>query len=66
VGDVLFDWEVVKRGKNVISHSSLVNLKVFNVLGKEIATLVNELKQPVEYPVQLNAGVCRAGFISIG
>jgi photosystem II stability/assembly factor-like uncharacterized protein len=32
-----------------ISHSSFVTLEVFDLLGKEIATLVNEKMQPGEY-----------------
>jgi len=39
----------------VISHSSLVSLKVFDVLGREVATLVNEAKMPGEYRIQWNA-----------
>ncbi len=38
----------------VIRHLSLVSLKVFDVLGKEVATLVNEMKQPGEYTIQWN------------
>ncbi|MBA4313060.1 MAG: hypothetical protein C0417_10570 [Chlorobiaceae bacterium] len=32
-----------------------VSLKVFDVLGREVATLVNEIKQPGEYTVHWNA-----------
>jgi len=39
----------------VIGHSSLVSLKVFDVLGREIAVLVNENKQPGEYNVRWDA-----------
>jgi hypothetical protein len=38
-----------------ISEISNVSLKIFDVLGREIATLVNELKQPGEYKVLWNA-----------
>ncbi|MCX6163297.1 MAG: T9SS type A sorting domain-containing protein, partial [Ignavibacteriae bacterium] len=31
------------------TNNSFVNLKVFDVLGKEVATLVNEKLQPGEY-----------------
>ena len=39
----------------VISHSSFVTLKVYDVLGREIAVLVNERKQPGEYKITWNA-----------
>ena len=39
----------------VIGHSSFVSLKVYDVLGNEIATLVNEEKQPGTYEVEFNA-----------
>jgi hypothetical protein len=32
-----------------------VSLKVYDVLGREVATLVNEVKQPGTYTVQWNA-----------
>ncbi len=38
-----------------ISHSSFVTLRVFDVLGREVATLVNEVKQPGDYTVGWNA-----------
>ncbi len=34
----------------------LVSLKVFDVLGNEVATLVNEQQQPGTYEVEFNAG----------
>ena len=33
---------------------SKVSLKVYDVLGREVATLVNEEKQPGEYEVEFN------------
>jgi hypothetical protein len=39
-----------------IKASSLVSLKVYNVLGKEVAVLMNENKQPGEYEVDFSAG----------
>ena len=45
----------------VISQLSFVSLKVFNVLGKEVATLMNETKQPGEYSVQWDAGDLPSG-----
>jgi len=39
----------------VISHSSFVTLKIYDVLGNEVATLVNEEKPPGAYKVEFNA-----------
>jgi hypothetical protein len=36
-------------------------LKVYDVLGKEVATLVNELKSPGEYSVRFNASRLASG-----
>jgi hypothetical protein len=41
--------------KFVIPKSSFVNLKVFDVLGREVATLVNEEKSQGEYEVEFSA-----------
>ncbi len=41
--------------KFVIPKSSFVNLKVYNVLGKEVATLVNEERPAGNYEVEFNA-----------
>jgi photosystem II stability/assembly factor-like uncharacterized protein len=38
-----------------ISNISQVNLKIYDLLGREIATLVNDVKQPGEYSVEWNA-----------
>ena len=38
-----------------------VTLKVFDLLGREVAMLVNELKQPAAYSVQWNAGGMASG-----
>ena len=37
------------------SEVGLVRLKVFDLLGREVATLVNEVKQPGNHTVQWNA-----------
>ena len=39
----------------VIGHSSFVSLKVYDLLGREVATLVNETKTPGNYEVNFNA-----------
>jgi hypothetical protein len=39
----------------VISHSSLVSVKVYDVFGREVAMLVNEKKQPGEYSIEWSA-----------
>jgi Secretion system C-terminal sorting domain len=38
-----------------IPQSSFVNLKVYDILGREVATLVNEEKQPGQYEIEFNA-----------
>ncbi|MBZ0201277.1 MAG: T9SS type A sorting domain-containing protein [Ignavibacteriaceae bacterium] len=42
--------------QKVNSQWSIVSLKVYNVLGNEIATLVNESKAAGEYEVEFNGG----------
>ncbi len=38
-----------------ISSRQLVNLKVYNIIGNEIATIVNEVKEPGSYSVDFNS-----------
>ena len=47
--------------KFVIPKSSFVNLKVYNVLGKEVATLVNEEKPAASYEVEFEASSLPSG-----
>jgi hypothetical protein len=44
-----------------IPKSGLVTLKVYNTLGKEIATLVNEVKNPGSYLVDFDASALSSG-----
>lgn len=46
--------------------SQLVTLKVYNVLGKEIATLVNEAKSPGNYEIIFNVETLHATSLSSG
>ncbi|OGU72952.1 MAG: hypothetical protein A2V93_05495 [Ignavibacteria bacterium RBG_16_34_14] len=46
----------------IISSQQLVVLKVYDVLGNEIATLVNEIKQPGTYEVKFNANNFSSGI----
>ncbi len=41
--------------KYSVSSQQLVTLKVYDILGKEVATLVNEVKQPGKYEINYNA-----------
>lgn len=41
--------------KYKISESRLTTLKVYDILGQEVTTLINEVKSPGEYSVELNA-----------
>jgi len=45
----------------VISHWSLVSLRVYDVLGREVATLVNEVKPPSTYSVTWDASNLASG-----
>ncbi|GAB6283744.1 MAG: hypothetical protein STSR0008_25470 [Ignavibacterium sp.] len=45
-----------------ISQNSFVVLKVFDVLGNEISTLVNEVKTPGEYEVEFNGKGLSSGI----
>jgi hypothetical protein len=45
-----------------LSTVSLVNLKVFNVLGEVVATLVNEVQPAGTHAVRLNAGSLTSGI----
>jgi len=44
-----------------ISHQSFVTLRVYDMLGEHVATLVNEVKQPGEYTVRWNAASLPSG-----
>jgi hypothetical protein len=46
----------------VLSSVSQVSLKVFDMLGREVAMLVNEQKSPGKYTVQWNAKVMPSGI----
>jgi len=46
----------------VIGHLSFVSLKIFNTLGQEVATLVNEVRQPGEYTIRWNAENMASGL----
>jgi Secretion system C-terminal sorting domain len=45
----------------VIPQSSFVNLKVYDVLGKEVATLIDEYKQAGKYETEFNAANLPSG-----
>jgi hypothetical protein len=44
-----------------VPTSGLVSLKIFNILGQEVATLVNEFREAGRYSVQWNAGAYPSG-----
>ena len=46
----------------VIGHLSFVTLKVYDVLGREVANLVNEEKQAGRYEIKFNAGKLASGI----
>jgi hypothetical protein len=45
------------RIKFSVSTNSLVSIKVYNILGKEVALLLNEQKHPGEYEITFNSGM---------
>ncbi len=44
--------EISSSGRN---ENAIVTLKVYDVLGREVATLVNKQQAPGSYPLQFNA-----------
>ena len=46
-----------------VPSSKVVTLKVFDVLGREVATLVNEVKEPGTYTVQWDARLRSSAFV---
>ena len=44
-----------------VANFGLVTLKIYDVLGKEVATLVNEYKSAGEYKVEFDASVLPSG-----
>ena len=48
--------------KYSIPLKSFVNIKIFNILGKEVKTLVNEIKDAGEYSINFNAGSLTSGI----
>jgi hypothetical protein len=51
----------VPASGNISSAQSHVSLKVYDVLGNEVAELVNEEQAPGNYEVKFNAGNCASG-----
>jgi hypothetical protein len=45
-----------------LPQSGLVELKVYDVLGREVATLVNEVRQPGTHDVMLDASKLASGI----
>ncbi|MDP4192075.1 MAG: T9SS type A sorting domain-containing protein, partial [Bacteroidota bacterium] len=48
--------------KYSIPQNSMVSLKVYDILGKEVASLVNEQKSAGSYEVNFNANSLSAGM----
>jgi hypothetical protein len=44
-----------------MSKAGFVSIKVYDLLGREVATLVNEVKQAGSYPVEWNAAALNSG-----
>ncbi|PJC60247.1 MAG: hypothetical protein CO025_03815, partial [Ignavibacteria bacterium CG_4_9_14_0_2_um_filter_37_13] len=44
------------------NQSLIINLKVYDALGREVATLVNEQKEPGFYSVEWNASNIASGI----
>jgi len=47
-----------------IAESRLVELRVYDILGREVRTLVNEVKQPGQYTVEFDAAGLASGVYS--
>ena len=51
LNDIIFSTKIHYK----IAHSEFINLSVYNVLGKEVAVLVNEIQSPEIYSVVFSA-----------
>jgi hypothetical protein len=54
-------FKPVTRIKYQLSARAYVTLKVYDILGREVATLVNEVKQPGTYTVQFDGSSLASG-----
>ncbi len=48
--------------KYAVSNKQLISLKVFDILGKEVETLVNEVEEPGNYSIVFNASKLGSGI----
>ncbi len=46
----------------IIGHTSFVSLKIYDILGNEVTTLINEVKNPAKYDVEFNASGLPSGI----
>jgi hypothetical protein len=56
----------INSAQGMVGVGSYVTLKVYDVLGREVATLVNEVKQPGTYMVQFDASNLASGVYFYG
>ncbi len=71
IGSTINDYSLSQNYPNPFNPSTVINysiknneqvvLKIFNMLGQEVATLVNEVKQPGKYSVNFNAANLASG-----
>ena len=52
----------ISNVKFQIKNPGIVSLKVFDILGREVRTLLNEYKQPGKYQVSFDAGELSSGI----
>ena len=45
-----------------VSQNSFINIKVYNLLGQEVAALVNEMKQPGKYQIRFDGSALSSGM----
>ncbi len=70
---IVYDFELSQNYPNPFNPSTIINyavkdaglvsIKVYDILGKEVAILVNETKEAGNYEVDFNAANCQAEFI---
>ncbi|MDP2300873.1 MAG: T9SS type A sorting domain-containing protein [Ignavibacteria bacterium] len=59
--NIKIEFNPVTTIKYQIPEAGLVSLKVYNILGEAVATLVNEIKRPGSYTVDFNSGKLASG-----